>query len=1085
MVYPTVWSRIGRIFSRLMPKCEPESGSSLLNARDQPVLGLRSATSPSFLALSAPDIVTLLDTLFPKPLPALSSWEPLSPLIASSYAVQSVPTRSDRLGRSFEPHLFQGKLDSFAPGTASIKTPFTTEMSFQDAPRTTRIQQDAPKISQFCRSSFAKRMDKVREELSEIAESNLDPHLLHPCVEDWAIFPISSDGAVLVTDSSAAAFAKDPDSICAPGTDNQAEGGTSETSEDEQMLQAALMRLVEDFDFPQHAQPAPALQGKHNQLSPSLEDVLTEAITHYQDLSNFMDAHYWWDALLALQRLYPMACLTGNDTAVLRPKFLASELSIEASEQIIRGCEDSFVGLKRSFDELNGMMDGLMERLANLRNKMWYMTDVKNSKRYEDAKNVALALKNMRLAAMVPRNESISGSKHRNGSKPSGGSFLPRPEMQTMSMMKASGDQGGPNKLADDQVDLTRKWLKRSAIDNFCKGEERIHRFCFEVRTSVNKLVGETIVDSPDLWSSDLYRKERAMFERQSGRTLPNASALRPSSIASDDGFFSSHQIGYGSRNPDTPARHYNQEISSPLVRKASFQSFASERWRGPKEGLGADTSSIGDSPGRAVSTSTVDSLNTFWSPLPTQAQSATSASSFLSRPPSLFNETQIPRQTDPGTHTKVAFLDNLKQSLISMLLSDLGSPVWSCGSETDAWFSDYLNQERIQRQMERHTRFEKFQTRYGSTDSLDIRGIAGRPANQTRQRRSHSAGPFERAAKIGSFQVQPKCVLSHDCPESSSQMQQQTEDLGFSYRAAFTQLIERFSRHANPFVKLQALHDLRMLVISSLSNPRGQPRSAQNQGSRERVATKIGSTQTSRTRASGHLDISERMRLPLSVLNARSSTQLWDCGGSIASQRYVKLSPSESQVVEVLQDLLRDARPKTLFRDLQFIAAFVPSEILNKTESGKAFTNVGVAAITLKEDVCGSMVEIADRIVAQEVNMRHMSGVPDHIRKPVQSMEDAARMWILTAKEGSPVAQRELAILYLTHPELLPRVTLPLTMPKDTFKSEMMYRRNEDSKSDPQTMCLALHWMQLSANGGDEMAKNRLREREEFDSIL
>jgi chromatin assembly factor 1 subunit A len=92
--------------------------------------------------------------------------------------------------------------------------------------------------------------------------------------------------------------------------------------------------------------------------------------------------------------------------------------------------------------------------------------------------------------------------------------------------------------------------------------------------------------------------------------------------------------------------------------------------------------------------------------------------------------------------------------------------------------------------------------------------------------------------------------------------------------------------------------------------------------------------------------------------------------------------------------------------------------------------------------------------------------------------------MWIITAKEGNPVAQRELAILYLTHPELLPRVTLPLTLPRDTFKAEMMYRRDKDSKSDPQSMCLALHWMQLSASGGDTLARNRLREREEFDSI-
>lgn len=129
-------------------------------------------------------------------------------------------------------------------------------------------------------------------------------------------------------------------------------------------------------------------------------------------------------------------------------------------------------------------------------------------------------------------------------------------------------------------------------------------------------------------------------------------------------------------------------------------------------------------------------------------------------------------------------------------------------------------------------------------------------------------------------------------------------------------------------------------------------------------------------------------------------------------------------------------------------------------------------------------MVEIADRIVSQELSRRHPPLASDFQSQPGRAIQDAAGMWIITAKEGNAVAQRELAILYLTHPELLPRVTLPLTLPRDTFKAEMMYRRDKDSKSDPQSMCLALHWMQLSANGGDTLARNRLREREEFDSI-
>jgi hypothetical protein len=182
---------------------------------------------------------------------------------------------------------------------------------------------------------------------------------------------------------------------------------------------------------------------------------------------------------------------------------------------------------------------------------------------------------------------------------------------------------------------------------------------------------------------------------------------------------------------------------------------------------------------------------------------------------------------------------------------------------------------------------------------------------------------------------------------------------------------------------------------------------------------------------------------------------------------------------------LIEKLQPKTLFRDLQYIAAFVPSEILNKTESGTAFLHFGLAAFALKDEVCNSIVEIADKIVSRELNTRQRRHTMFNLSPLVGgSIKDAARLWMIPALEGYPVAQRELAILYLTDPEQVPCVTLPLTMPRDTFKTEMMYRRAGDSKSDPQSMCLALHWMKLAAAGGDKLAQNRLREREEFDSI-
>jgi hypothetical protein len=193
--------------------------------------------------------------------------------------------------------------------------------------------------------------------------------------------------------------------------------------------------------------------------------------------------------------------------------------------------------------------------------------------------------------------------------------------------------------------------------------------------------------------------------------------------------------------------------------------------------------------------------------------------------------------------------------------------------------------------------------------------------------------------------------------------------------------------------------------------------------------------------------------------------------------------------IVEVLQDLFRDAqiRPKTLFRDLQFVASFVPAQILDRTDRGKAFWDAGLAALGLKQDVCRTMVEIADEIVAYDSNKRGDSR-SSTTKRPEESshlerftMQDAARMWTITAKEGDATAERELAIFYLSWPDLLPRVTLPLSRPKDTFKPEMMRQQNEDpSKRDPANMCVAYHWMELSSQGGDDLARKYLRSREE-----
>lgn len=1032
-------------------------GNRSASYQDNVPLSLGHQDVEANVILSATDIVTILDTLFPKTKPIFNTCEPSpSPSIPSPPSFGHSRVQQNWPARKFEPSLFQGRIDTSCR-SPTTKTAFTTEMSFQDATGSYSIPGGQTGNLLSPRSSLSRNADRIRFELSDICEAADRSVAEHPCNEDWALFSVSKDGRSLTLQQP---FEESSDQA----------GGTLEqtgSDHDHQALQDAIVQLVKKSD---HSQDSSSRHFYSNLRIPqqSLKQKFTDAMSSCQQQSDFVGAHYWWNASRLLTTLYS-ASSADKDSKILHPLFLDLNQSVKLSSSIITQCEKSLVTLKRDMGRLQDMVNEMMTGLSKLRNKMWYMTDVKHSQKYEDARNIALALKNMGGQG----SPGASQQKRRSTSQSFAGSIFQKPEIQVMNVMKAPGNYGGPGKLADEQVEITRTWLARSGIDNFCRGEERIHRFCYEVKTSVNKLVGETMLDTPVLWSSELFQKERSMYESANTRSIPSSAgvpSIRPSSIASDDVPYPLQSFGL---NP----RSFEQHLRSPseitsVGRNASSQNTPTDKWRLSRDLSVCDTSSIGDSPGRAVSATTVESGNSFWSPPQTQAHSTTSASSIYSRPPSIFSDTMPPppRRVDRNHHRKTSFLSDLKQTLTSLLLSDLGCPVWSLGSETDAWLSESLNQKRIRAQMEKRARAEQF---LAECDSRSKRfDENNRYSRHPKRKRSRSAGPTlvrSRGSDEAAPQVEPEKGPASPGPGNDE----------FSYDNAFRQLIEIFSRHANPLVKLNALRDLRALVSASLSSA-NRDRDVPESGTYDDLSSHPNHcgaeryTRHSVSEGSTQVEMSDVPSKPPSPTTPSSGN----------GSRFPTLSPSETQIVHELRKLLGTLQPKTLFRDLQFISAFVPSDVLNKTETGTAFLHVGLAALSLKEDVCNSMVDIADKIVSQELSRRHPPNLYDFSQRPGYALEDAARLWAITAMEGNPVAQRELAILYLTHPELPPRTTFPLTMPRDTFKAEMMYRRDGDSKSDPQSMCLALHWMQLSANGGDELARNRLRERDQFESI-
>ncbi|CAG8284258.1 unnamed protein product [Penicillium olsonii] len=1043
---PIVREHVENMISRFQPTIPPEPPVDYFPSLQTPQPPRRNSLS-TFLMMSSLDAVTLLDALFQHTHTPFQS----SP---ASTGAPTWPTSPSSINLRPDFHMETG-FARFKHDTNSRPTSNNGSIFSVEAPLPSALE------------SLSEKAARIRFEMTDLDHPNDRLSLEHPSDEHWTIFSLATDGHGL-TWSLLPQSRFDPPKNSILDSDEDMHSTTLGLEDNHEALQTAIVRLVKenrvqgsgeyDVYLPSHTQQGPAM---------SLKQRFNEAMFCCHHDSDFVGAHYWWNASRQLgQRVAPSSSKTTDDSWILGPMHDSYSRSLNQSRVVIERCESDFVSLDHSLRRLQAQVKDLSGTFSKIRNKMWYMTDVKNSVKYEEAKHVAMALKTMiysaRLFSQYPEEQ-----RSRYGPRSLSGSLFQKPEVQIMNMMKASSSQGGPNKLSDEQVELTRKWLSHNGIENFCKGEERIHRFCYEVRMSINKLVGETMTDAPVLWSSELFQKERSRFEGYGSRGFPGLSmpsTPRPSTTTSEDTNHASHFYGAKFPMPDSISRL--AQDTPTLDHKPSIQSIISDKWRPQRDMPSIDMASIGGSPGRAASTSTGDTCSTFWSAPQRHPTYAASVSSVYSRPPSMFSETATrqPRHVERKTHGKTAFMDGLRQTLTSLLLSDLGSPVWSCGSETDAWFTNALDQKRIQMEMRRRAAVQRFYADYEQ-----------RSQNRTQQRgallgrRSRSLDNLRASAK--SSDAEASSNMPHLPSESDG-------EAAFSYKMVFHRLIEVFSRHGNPFVKLNALRDLRSLVIASLT-------SSQDASSTSANGSPSGDPDLMRNASQHHRaprhSFSEVRPCDLPQMDAVPSVpESVTCG----SRHSDYSTPSESQIVAALRDLILEVKPKTLFRDLQFISAFVPGDQLNKIDRGTAFLQFGLAALSLKEEICHSMVEIADRIVSQELSRRHPPFASDFHSQPGRAIQDAAGMWIITAKEGNPVAQRELAILYLTHPELLPRVTLPLTLPRDTFKAEMMYRRDKDSKSDPQSMCLALHWMQLSASGGDTLARNRLREREEFDSI-
>ena len=796
---------------------------------------------------------------------------------------------------------------------------------------------------------------------------------------------------------------------------------------DRRLLTAAITRIAESFRKLKQGLPR-----VHNSLE-SLRIAFGQLMQKSRLDLDPQTEYFWWNCIRTLNAL----------DAVKVSRFLAHLYqrccdSMKLKQNLGDQYEEWLYNLRQRSSSQDQVMQKMSLSSQRLRNKMWYVSDVKHSSAYEDAYNVTRTLR----AMVEPAEQKAYGMTAWAKQRIRNSFGHERVLSQTLELMTAPKTYGGPKKLSESQVQITTEWLLTNSIENFCRGEERIHRFCYEIQKCVKRLAGEAMLETPVLWSSVLFQNEKA--EHGIPGSAGQRQSQEPPSWRTDFSY------------PHTWNRAPNLPGSSPNL---TFQDADNSM------GFHAGVSNLNTSP----QAFTVSPNTQHRAPLPRN----------WALPPSPISPGNIKTSNEGSSLRRRAFLQNLRSHLTSLLLSDLGSILWAKGSETDLWVNGIGLPLRA-----------NAQSRNVSAPEIDsFRRLASPNVNPDAPLKTSTHDDFQDPTLSGHVRTHDSGVLG------------QTSQEAFPFSAIFKTLIKRFRLSPNPQSKLQYLYELFLLAGYHCQAERFQVSLAGNQENKDRDGDQNDMGDASvvglgvpRTRLT---------RLQEVAANCEDRRQ-----GSLANSRSVAATPgshptalpaprlNDSSLIALVKSMFAsdDYRPSTFFRDLQFIAALTPSSILDYTPQGTAFWTVGLAAMSVKSSSCKSMTDEAMQILEYHYGNSHQKE-PGKLRRGSQGMtaaaahtisqvdlfgstlQDAARLLTVSALEGDPTAARELALFHLTHPELVSRVTLPLSRPSDVFRAkhggaaERGHRggNGEDSGVlDPITFAVVFHWMEFAANAGD-----------------
>ncbi|KAG8529704.1 uncharacterized protein KY384_005185 [Bacidia gigantensis] len=892
--------------------------------------------------------------------------------------------------------------------------------------------ENVPRNAMNSRAFPAKSLESISQHLRGLSKGRVNS-IADPRTQDWTFFDIASANSQL---------AQKIDVMIGPPALPEALYDTEEArafSGSEQQIKdltKALLALL---------QPNWAFHSGASKHDANIRYLVEQRLAIAKATHDFAEAHKWWRALKTydhLQRIDKSGSFYGDLTHNLA-NFLQHRTQVLTKQrEQLQSSMSLLTARKRAEDTTLGTFE---QDRKDLRTKMWYSSDVKNSAPYEDALRVTKALRAM---ANPKKPKQAGGLAHWARQRLRGTAPYDRADRQALEAMVAPTDHGGLIKLGDDQIQMSSKWLTKNSIENFCKGEERLHRFCFEVQKTLNKLVGMNLLESPILWSSHLFRREKAGLDtrpRQSSLSSYSPSPLTPMPWAHDPSNLRSPTRSTMDSRINGLMAPSGEYANTSLPQQQMFQMppVGGPRYLPPSL-----------PPSQAFG-----HLSPPTTPLSPRISDSFSATS--------------PGRPEVVSKSKVDFVEGLKKKVLPLLISDLGYLLWPLGSETDAWIN------RAATQVQDSAKSEKAD------------------ANTPKPR---AVEPNDRFSEHGK---EPTNVFRDQVPTDS--LRKSGEEAGkgnvhedsFDFTNAYSTLLRKMSLSRNPETKLQMLYELEDMVMNSIqynnldlspsslsyhSHTIDKPAPSLNKTVPRTKATSLEEVIANCTERRENTMKRQHQRSPLPPSFLLSTSQQSPLGADT--------------IVTALLGILQDPtlRPRTLYLDLQYIAAFTPSSILDHTARGKAFWDTALAAMALKEDILdNTIIARASKITDYHLNAnaKHppqtltSTDTQDEPWLAKTSLKDAAELYLTAAKEGNPAAARELALFYLTHPGLIKRVTRPFSKGKDVFGTMAAESSGFGGGGggggggalDPRTFAVVLHWMDVAASGGDRVAVEFLRD--------